>query len=256
MEPRSLGRTFALGVGALGVFSAMSDFSMPVPDRRPSMTTALVVAGLLLCQAALYWWGDRARARFGIAAYALVQAAMVFGIAMRGAIVPIVLALYAALTAEIVVIAGPRWGTMPITLGAITLFSAGAALTWDLYRAATVALLLAAIGVIAHAGAALFRREPAASAVGSPTPHETNGVANTPPQPAQVDFERHDLARLTARERDVLRALASGARTSEIASQLDIAERTVKAHLASIYQKLGVESRTAAVAIALQKGQR
>ena len=70
---------------------------------------------------------------------------------------------------------------------------------------------------------------------------------------AELDFDRRELARLTAREREVLRMLARGARTSEIAQQLDIAERTVKAHLASIYQKLGVESRTAAVAVALQK---
>ena len=73
------------------------------------------------------------------------------------------------------------------------------------------------------------------------------------PAPAEVDFDRRDLARLTAREREVLRALASGARTIEIAEQLDIAERTVKAHLANIYQKLGVDSRTAAVALALQR---
>jgi DNA-binding NarL/FixJ family response regulator len=73
------------------------------------------------------------------------------------------------------------------------------------------------------------------------------------PAPAEVDFDRRDLARLTAREREVLRSLASGARTIEIAEQLDIAERTVKAHLANIYQKLGVDSRTAAVAMALQR---
>jgi NarL family two-component system response regulator YdfI len=35
---------------------------------------------------------------------------------------------------------------------------------------------------------------------------------------------------------------------------LGISERTVKAHLASIYSKLGVDSRAAAIAIAAQKG--
>ena len=255
MESRSLGRTLALGVAALGLFNALSDFSMPVPDRRPSVGSAILVAALLFCHAGLYWWGTRVRTRFGIASYAGVQAALVFGIALSGAIVPIVLALYAALTAEMVVNAGPRWGTMPITLGAIGLFSAGAALTWDLYRATTVALLLAAIGVVAHAGAALFRRQAAPVAVPISPASEGNGVVTTPIDSTHVDFDRRELARLTAREREVLRALASGARTSEIASQLDIAERTVKAHLASIYQKLGVESRTAAVAIALQKSQ-
>ncbi|HSV86115.1 MAG TPA: LuxR C-terminal-related transcriptional regulator, partial [Levilinea sp.] len=61
-------------------------------------------------------------------------------------------------------------------------------------------------------------------------------------------------ARLTERELEVLTAVARGDRSKEIAYRLRITERTVKAHLASIYNKLGVDSRTAAVAIALQKG--
>ncbi len=59
---------------------------------------------------------------------------------------------------------------------------------------------------------------------------------------------------LTERERDVLAAVARGERSKEIALQLGISERTVKAHLASIYNKLGVDSRAAAIAVAAQKG--
>jgi NarL family two-component system response regulator YdfI len=40
----------------------------------------------------------------------------------------------------------------------------------------------------------------------------------------------------------------------KITYKLGITERTVKAHLASIYQKLNVDSRAAAVAVAAQKG--
>ena len=58
----------------------------------------------------------------------------------------------------------------------------------------------------------------------------------------------------TERELEVLRAAARGERNKEIAHQLGISERTVKAHLASIYNKLGVDSRAAAVAIAAQMG--
>src|SRR5690242_13965374 len=54
---------------------------------------------------------------------------------------------------------GDRWGAMPITMGAIVLFGASAVVTWDLCRATTVALLLAVVGVLAHAVAALVRRE-------------------------------------------------------------------------------------------------
>lgn len=59
---------------------------------------------------------------------------------------------------------------------------------------------------------------------------------------------------LTDREREVLAAVARGERSKEIATRLGITERTVKAHLASIYNKLGVDSRAAAIAVAAQRG--
>jgi NarL family two-component system response regulator YdfI len=59
---------------------------------------------------------------------------------------------------------------------------------------------------------------------------------------------------LTEREMEVLRAAAQGQRSKEIALVLGISERTVKAHLASIYQKLGVDSRAAAIAAAAGRG--
>ena len=59
---------------------------------------------------------------------------------------------------------------------------------------------------------------------------------------------------LTDRELEVLQAAARGERNKEIAYKLGISERTVKSHLTSVYQKFGVDSRTAAVAIATQQG--
>ena len=59
---------------------------------------------------------------------------------------------------------------------------------------------------------------------------------------------------LTERELEVLHAVAQGERSKEIALRLGITERTVKAHLASIYNRLGVDSRAAAIAVAAQKG--
>ena len=63
-----------------------------------------------------------------------------------------------------------------------------------------------------------------------------------------------DSAGLTDRELEVLRSVARGERSKEIGLQLGISERTVKAHLASIYGKLGVDSRAAAIAVAAQRG--
>ncbi len=59
---------------------------------------------------------------------------------------------------------------------------------------------------------------------------------------------------LTERELEMLQAAARGERNKEIAYKLGITERTVKAHLASIYQKFNVDSRAAAVAVGAQKG--
>jgi len=66
--------------------------------------------------------------------------------------------------------------------------------------------------------------------------------------------ESKETINLTDRELEVLEAAARGERSKEVASHLGISERTVKAHLASIYLKLGVDSRAAAVAVAAQKG--
>jgi DNA-binding NarL/FixJ family response regulator len=48
---------------------------------------------------------------------------------------------------------------------------------------------------------------------------------------------------LTARELEVVRMVASGLRNKEIADTLSISEGTVKAHLRTIFEKLGIESR-------------
>ena len=52
-----------------------------------------------------------------------------------------------------------------------------------------------------------------------------------------------DLSMLSLREAEVARAVAAGRSNKEVAAQLGIAERTVKAHLGSIFEKLGVRDR-------------
>lgn len=254
MRDNRLGRTLAIGIAALAVFNTVSNLSMPVADRRPTPGMTLAVAVALIAHSVIYWFGDRVRERFTVAAYIGVQAALVFFVGLTGTIVPVVLTLYVALAVEAIIVAESPLGTMAITTGAIVLLGVSAALSWGVYRAATAGLLLAVVGVLAHAVAALVRRVApgSASLPAGAVAEEALSVRQTA-APADLHFDRRDLARLTAREREVLRALASGARTTEIAEQLDIAERTVKAHLANIYQKLGVDSRTAAVALALQK---
>ena len=59
---------------------------------------------------------------------------------------------------------------------------------------------------------------------------------------------------LSQREQEVLAWLADGASNREIALHLHITERTVKAHVTGIFNKLGVNSRAEAVAVALRQG--
>jgi len=59
---------------------------------------------------------------------------------------------------------------------------------------------------------------------------------------------------ITERELQTLRAIANGKTNKGAALEMGISERTVKAHLTSVYNKLGVDSRAAAIAIAAQKG--
>lgn len=59
---------------------------------------------------------------------------------------------------------------------------------------------------------------------------------------------------LSERELEVLRLIAKGAANKEIGVELSIAQSTVKTHISTIFQKLGVTDRTEAVTEALKKG--
>jgi DNA-binding NarL/FixJ family response regulator len=66
--------------------------------------------------------------------------------------------------------------------------------------------------------------------------------------------ERVTQVQLTPRELAALRSLADGRSNKEIAAALDISERTVKTHLAHLFEKLGVTSRTEAIKVASRRG--
>ena len=70
--------------------------------------------------------------------------------------------------------------------------------------------------------------------------------------PAAREVARID--ELTDREHDVLRLMARGATNAEIATELFVAEATVKTHVGSIFMKLGVRDRPAAIVFAYDHG--
>jgi DNA-binding CsgD family transcriptional regulator len=238
MRPIKLARALAAGVATVAVLTTLSGVAMPVPERRAPLPIILAWLALLLLHAALYALGPRIRVTLGLGGYAAAQAATLFALALARPPVPLTIALYVTAVAELVTLAGSAWGTVRITIGAVTLLVLASLITADLYRAATDGVILATAALIAHALAALLRRPPPSPAAEPPPPPPPRAPANGP-------------ASLSAREADVLRELVQGARNSDIAVKLGISERTVKAHLGSIYQKLGVTSRSAAVAAAM-----
>jgi NarL family two-component system response regulator YdfI len=93
----------------------------------------------------------------------------------------------------------------------------------------------------AHRGDTLLQPEILARALRSAD--ETSTSAATP-----------EVSPLTDREREVLALVAEGGTNRSVAYELGISERTVKAHLTHVYQKLDVDSRAAAVAEATRQG--
>ena len=65
---------------------------------------------------------------------------------------------------------------------------------------------------------------------------------------------RPSTALLSRREREVLYLVAQGLSNKEIAQRLDLSIRTIHSHLASIFTKLKVSSRTQAVLVAMHQG--
>ncbi|MFO1389174.1 response regulator transcription factor [Cellvibrio sp.] len=64
----------------------------------------------------------------------------------------------------------------------------------------------------------------------------TSTLIKSPPSTLELNV-------LTAREQSVAMAVASGKSNKEVARELDIAERTVKAHLSAVFEKLGARDR-------------
>jgi NarL family two-component system response regulator LiaR len=86
--------------------------------------------------------------------------------------------------------------------------------------------------------------------VGRPTlaPEAAQALIQARREPTKIGFD------LTEREREVLALLIEGLNNPEIAERLIVSRSTIKFHVSSILSKLGVASRTEAVALAVKEG--
>lgn len=80
------------------------------------------------------------------------------------------------------------------------------------------------------------------------------GKIHIPAAIAQKLAERVAGPQLTTREREVLELVVRGRSNKEIGNELAISEATVKTHVNSLLAKLGVDDRTGASTVALQRG--
>jgi DNA-binding NarL/FixJ family response regulator len=97
---------------------------------------------------------------------------------------------------------------------------------------------------------------PAAELAGAIREVHGGGTYLPPPIAAVLAARMREprLTALTGREREVLRFVADGLSSKQIARRLTITERTVKYHINSVMTKLGAENRAQAVAIASRRG--
>jgi DNA-binding NarL/FixJ family response regulator len=119
----------------------------------------------------------------------------------------------------------------------------------EVLEAGAIAMSAAARATAAAAVPAppLPDRAPVAAAPAGPT---IAPVPTTPPEPVPAAPR----SPLTARELEILRAVAEGHTNARIGRQLWVTEQTVKFHLSNIYRKLGVSNRTEASRYALVHG--
>jgi DNA-binding NarL/FixJ family response regulator len=81
-----------------------------------------------------------------------------------------------------------------------------------------------------------------------------NGVGSGGSGAEESSGKRRRHILLSPREEEVLRLVAEGLTNKEIARQLRVSENTVKTHVTSLFNRLGVDSRARAVAVAANEG--
>jgi DNA-binding NarL/FixJ family response regulator len=121
----------------------------------------------------------------------------------------------------------------------------GAGVHGYIVKSSPVAEILRAISTIMAGGVYVAPSLAEVSSV-----HSLPLPASTLDRAADSDPAAADIPRFTSRQREVLRLLAQGRSTKEIARTLDLGPGTVKIHLGAIFRALNAHNRTEAVVLA------
>ena len=108
-----------------------------------------------------------------------------------------------------------------------------------------------------HRGEQMLAPEAAAvvmARVAAEPPHGADRSAPAPAAATATTAEHPDLARVTAREREVLAGLGRGLSNRDLAAELFVSEKTVKTHVSSVLAKLRLKDRTQAALFAVRVG--
>ncbi|MGE0541834.1 MAG: LuxR C-terminal-related transcriptional regulator [Dehalococcoidia bacterium] len=107
----------------------------------------------------------------------------------------------------------------------------------------------------AYEGARASGRRLSFSQTAALTQQVLAGLAGAPlGSQESVAAVEHPTSMLSPRDHEVLRLIAAGLSNKDIAARLVVAERTVKYHVTTVFNKLGVGTRAQAVAVAVERG--
>ena len=232
-DPREIGIACVVALAA-GVILVLGTLPSVVAYRNPMQVVGSSV--LCLLHGGLYALGGRLRhfqqEKFYLSAHLALLVA--FGLVAP----PLAVATFVYL---VFVTQATRhlttWSPARLVMVATLLFGAITVWTDNLVRGIAVALMLAVAGAFTVAR----RRARRAAAARAEAEDDDEPVA----APGSA---------LTDKELQLLRLAATGATARRIAAKLNTSEHSVETHLLTVYGKLGVEGRAAAVAVATQLG--
>jgi len=251
-------RVLGAAVGTTAVLYLLAALSRPAYERGVSASIALVTASLLAVHACIYVFGGQLEGALRPTTVVGANAGTLVVLAAVSPSVWLNIAVFAAFTTLVIARHSLPYSPNIVRLLAIVVFATSTAVGFGVYRGSAIAFVLSIVFLLGQAVVLTGARNDLSDGTRIPTVADTerSAIATVEDSAKQASLVEAGPAStpLTGRELDVLRLAAQGMKSADIALSLGITERTVKAHLAAAYRRLGVTSRAAAIARAATRG--